>query len=378
MSVSGKKEFACSGCNACAEICPKHCIKMVADRKGFLYPKVDTAVCIECGICEKICPFEKDNICLNPPIKAFAAWNKERKQYLQSSSGGAAYVFASYIIGIGGVVYGCTAEGLDIHYIRVDSQTNVYKLQGSKYVQSNVCNLYSQIKNDLKTGTPVLFIGTPCQVAGLKNYIRHVSEHLYLIDLICHGVPSLKMLKEHVQHIAGTKSIERISFRKGSDFRLNLQGKEFYYVRSVWKDMYYRGFMNGFTYRPSCYHCPFATSERISDLTIGDFWGLQQPEKLPVNPQEGISVLLPSTDKGLQLIRQVEEKMVIVERSVKEAVDGNTQLRQPTQKTYRSKLFSVCYPVLPLDFLIRLLITNQRAMTAIRLGINRFKHGIRK
>ena len=147
-SISTRKIKDCSGCNACAEACPKHCIKMTFDKKGFLYPKVDTADCIDCGTCENICPFEDGNIELNPPTIAYAAWNKEKKTYLASSSGGAAYVFSSHVIKQGGVVYGCSSEGLLIRHIRVDSLPELPRLQGSYYIQSDVRGLFCQVKAD--------------------------------------------------------------------------------------------------------------------------------------------------------------------------------------------------------------------------------------
>lgn len=163
------------------------------------------------------------------PRQAFAAWNKNREQYLSSSSGGAAYVFSSYILNSGGVVYGCAADGMQIRHIRVDKLSDLSKLQGSKYVQSGVRGLYAQVKSDLNLNLPVLFIGTPCQVAGLKNYVKHIPEHLYLVDLICHGVPSQQMLREHINHcIGGAKPVNHISFRKGSEFLLTLSGDGFH------------------------------------------------------------------------------------------------------------------------------------------------------
>jgi coenzyme F420-reducing hydrogenase beta subunit len=224
-SIATKEKTDCSGCNVCAEACPKHCIEMIPDRKGFLYPKVNTVTCVDCGVCVKVCPFEEGNIKLNSPLTAYAAWNKDREQYLASSSGGAAHVFSSYIIRQGGVVYGCTSESIHVRHIRVDALSELSKLQGSKYVQSDVRGLFSQVKADLQAGKPVLFIGTPCQVAGLKNYIKRIPEHLYLVDLICHGVPSLQMLHEHINHIMKGRPAEQLSFRKGQLYRIEITSR---------------------------------------------------------------------------------------------------------------------------------------------------------
>lgn len=370
MSVSGKKKAACCGCNACAEICPKHCIRMVEDAQGFVYPQVDSSVCVECGMCEKVCPFEVANLSLRPPLKAYAAWNKNRKEHLSSSSGGAAYVFSSYILNQGGVVYGCTSDGIDVRHIRVENYSELSKLQGSKYVQSNVCGLFKEVKNDLKNGKTVLFIGTPCQVAGLKNYIKYISEHLYFVDLICHGVPSQRMLYEHIQHVAKGRKIQHISFRKGNDYRLSIKADKFNYEVSLWetpyKDLYLKGFFEGMICRPSCSKCPFAYPMRVSDITIGDFWGLQNAELLPKESKDGISLLLPMTDKGLNLIHAVENHLYISERSVDEAVNGNTQLRHPSLQGRRSRLFNIIYPILSFDTAMNIVLADHKAIWKLK------------
>lgn len=370
MSVSDKKKAECCGCNACAEICPKHCIRMTEDAKGFLYPKVDSAICIECGACEKVCPLNTSNISLKIPLKAFAALNKNRQEHLASSSGGAAYILSSYILDKGGVVYGCTSDGIDVRHIRVENHSDLSKLQGSKYVQSNVCGLFKDVKNDLKSGKPVLFIGTPCQVAGLKNYITHIPEHLYLVDLICHGVPSKKMLHDHVKHVAKGQKIKHISFRKGNDYRLSIQTVNFSYEVSLWetpyKDLYLKGFIEGMISRPSCYKCPFACPTRVSDITIGDFWGLKNAELLPEETRDGVSLLLPMTDKGLNLVQAVESNFHIIERSVDEAVDGNTQLRYPSLQGRRSHLFNILYPILSFDIAMNIVLADHKTIWKLK------------
>lgn len=370
MSVSNKKKIACCGCNACAEICPKHCIRMLEDAQGFVYPQVDSSVCVECGMCEKVCPFEITNLSLRSPLKAYAAWNKNRQEHLASSSGGAAYVFSSYILNQGGVVYGCTSDGIDVRHIRVENHSELSKLQGSKYVQSNVCGLFKKVKNDLKNGKTVLFIGTPCQVAGLKNYIKYIPEHLYFVDLICHGVPSQRMLYEHIQHVAKGRKIQHVSFRKGNDYRLSIKADKFNYEVSLWetpyKDLYLKGFFEGMICRPSCSKCPFAYPMRVSDITIGDFWGLQNAELLPKESKDGISLLLPMTDKGLNLIHAVENNLYIYERSVDEAVNGNSQLRHPSLQGRRSRLFNIIYPILSFDTAMNIVLADHKAIWKLK------------
>ncbi len=370
MSVSDKKKAECCGCNACAEICPKHCIQMIEDAKGFLYPQVDSAICIECDACENVCPLNTSKLSLRTPLKAFAAWNKNHQEHLASSSGGAAYILSSYILDKGGVVYGCTSDGIDVRHIRVENHSDLSKLQGSKYVQSNVCGLFKDVKNDLKSGKSVLFIGTPCQVAGLKNYIKHIPEHLYLVDLICHGVPSKKMLHDHIKHIANRRVVQKISFRKGNDYRLSIQTVNFSYEVSLWetpyKDLYLKGFIEGMISRPSCYKCPFACPTRVSDITIGDFWGLKNAELLPEETRDGVSLLLPMTDKGLNLVQAVESNFHIIERSVDEAVDGNTQLRHPSLQGRRSRLFNILYPILSFDTAMNIVLADHKTIWKLK------------
>lgn len=370
MSVFNKDKAACCGCNACAEICPKHCIQMVEDAQGFIYPQVDSSVCVECGMCEKVCPLEVANLSLRKPLKAYAAWNKNRQEHLLSSSGGAAYIFSSYIIEKGGVVYGCTSDGIDVRHIRVENHSELFKLQGSKYVQSDVRGLFKKVKNDLKIGKTVLFIGTPCQVAGLKNYIGHHNEHLYLVDLICHGVPSKQMLHDHIKHVSKGRKIQYISFRDGNNFIFSLKAVDFGYTANVWeepyKDLYMKGFLGGMIYQSSCYQCPFACSSRVSDITIGDFWGLKPVECLPEEVKDGVSLLLPMTDKGINLIQKVENNLYIYERSVEEAINGNTQLRHPSIQGFRARLFRLLYPILSFNTAMNTVVADYKAIWTLK------------
>lgn len=359
MSVANKKKEECCGCNACAEICPQHCIRMKEDSKGFFYPRVDVAVCIECGACENVCPFDTTNLLLRAPLKAYAAWNKIEAEHTLSSSGGVAYVFSSYILGKNGVVYGCAANGIEVRHIRVDSISELRKLQGSKYVQSDVQGMFRQVKKDLQQQRPVLFIGTPCQVAGLKNYIRTVPPHLYLVDLICHGVPSLKMLSEHVSQISNGREVLNISFRRGTAYLMEFSCEDFSYECHYWKDAYMRMFVNGFISRPSCYNCPYANLKRTGDVSIGDFWGLGKMDERPKGANDAVSVLLPCNEKGLRLIKTVAGALVLYERQVQEAVSGNPQLQHPTLRTRRCRIFNIFWPLLPFNLAVWLCLSDQ-------------------
>lgn len=332
---------------ACVNICPKQCIEMNPQKLGHLYPFVDQSKCIDCKLCHQICPENNEFVNLARPLIAYAAWHKVESDYLTSTSGGAATAFAQYILKIGGVVYGCAStKSLCIKHIRVASAADVGLLKGSKYVQSFIGDVYQQIRQDLNRNLKVLFIGTPCQCAGLKNFLRKAYKNLYCVDLICHGVPSQKLLKSHVRKVS-MKRGELVSFRKGNDMGLRIFDKDnmLIYYSNVWyerfKDIYYNTFIDGYTYRDSCYRCRYANPNRCSDITIGDFWGLG--EDLVHDNINGCSCILPVTEKGLELVKKSE--LELHERPVDEAVKGNAQLRTPKTKTGRIKLFRVIYKI---------------------------------
>lgn len=380
MSVTNKNKKDCCGCGVCRDACPKKCIVMKEDKLGFLYPEVNADSCVECGLCERVCPFEHH--ALNLPRTAYAAWNTDEAAYSRSSSGGAAYALGSYVIENGGVVYGCEGNGLEIKHVRIDSIDDLRRLQGSKYVQSNLTDIYRNIKSDLESGKIVLFTGTPCQTAAVRNYVGKKDENLYLIDLICHGVPSLKMLRDHVSSIVpnNLKSILRdkpseisVSFRDGNEYRLEISAKDFKYCEVSHKDTYFRTFLKGTTYRNSCYNCPFGTNKRGGDLTIGDFWGFTSPEILPEHVNSGLSVLLPITDKGLHFMEAVGHRMHAIERTMDEAVTGNDQLRHCVSDSIKAKTFRIAYRMLPFDYSAKIVILPEKLNTLKRIVIERLK-----
>lgn len=337
----------CTGCSACLNVCPKSCISMKTGADGHIYPFVDESKCIDCSLCHKICPQNK-NVESQHPTMAYAGWHNEQSEYISSTSGGAATAFAQTIIKQGGVVYGCVSrEGLQIQHIRVDLEADLAKLKGSKYVQSDIDYSFKNILADLKTGRPVLFIGTPCQVAGLKTFLRKDYDHLYCVDLICHGVPSQAQLKKHIRHVAGG-AIDLVGFRKGNDMGLRLFdfNGEMVYYSNVWidkyRDSYYGAFIDGYSYRDSCYNCRYANPRRVSDVTIGDFWGLSK--EVRHDEINGCSCILPITPKGLALVRMSNLKLI--ERPVDEAINGNSQLRHPSPLKRRAKLFRMLYPMI--------------------------------
>ena len=294
----------CTGCGLCAVVCSRNAISLQKKELGHLYPVIDPVKCTSCGLCQKKCP-SNNTPKQSAPLKAFVAFAKDEKEYKTSTSGGAAAIFSNYIIEQGGTVYGCAvcninSTTLDIKHIRVDCKKDLVKLKGSKYVQSRITEILPLIKEDVKSVKKVLFIGTPCQVSAVINLFPKVPENLYLVDIICHGVPSLDLLQRHIKSKIGNCPIDNVRFRD-NNFILQLYQQDkvlykSYLFKERYKDEYYNAFIDGFTYRGSCHNCKYACSSRISDITIGDFWGLGKTHDTSMiqEHKEGISVIRTS------------------------------------------------------------------------------------
>ena len=350
----------CTGCGLCSHICPTKCIAMKEGKLGHLFPFVDNQKCIQCNLCVKTCP-SNSQFTFHYPLTAYAAWAKDENEYVSSTSGGAASVFSREIIRRGGVIYGCTmTSDCAVKHIRVDNEERLQELKGSKYVQSNLIDIFHSLIEDVHTSMPVLFIGTPCQVAAIKSFFKSEPDNLLLIDIVCHGVPSLRILQDYLNNKLGKSSFDELSFRQGN--RLNMviknEGKVIY--NAYYKDdLYYKLFMLGFTYRDSCHHCQYAQPNRVSDVTIGDFWGLGKMGACDIpDHNNGISVILPITNKGMSLIQSVKEKLNIYERPIEEAIEGNSQLKAPSLAGKRIKLFQNLVPVLGINMAYKLAHTD--------------------
>lgn len=361
----------CTGCAACMNRCPKQCIEMHEDnRLGHLYPRIDQDKCIDCGACMKVCPVNHA-LEMRIPITAYAGWDKSEKEYVSSTSGGAASAFARYIIRQGGVVYGCAMlPDIKVNHVRIDSLDDISKLKGSKYVQSTIGMIYKNVREDIRQGRKVLFIGTPCQAAGVKSFVGE-NDNLYTADLICHGTPPLAYLRNHI--LKKTKGVipDEIFFRKGAYLLLLLLGGKEIYRSSLfeqrYQDTYYNTFFDGFSYRESCHKCRYAQSKRVSDVTIGDFWGLK--EDLPLEHPHGCSVLLPITKKGEELIEGIRQEFNLYERTIDEAVNGNDQLRHPKVKDFRITIFGRLLPLLGVDKSYRLCVADKILRRKLRIII---------
>ena len=341
----------CTGCSACFNICPVKAIDMVLSAPlGEIHPRIDQDKCIDCRQCEKVCPVNHP-VELRSPLRAIAMISKDKEDLMSSASGGASAVLSRRVIEQGGIVYGCVGESYkDIAHRRITTLSDLYKLKGSKYVQSDVNDIYRQVKRDLCDGKTVLFTGTPCQNGGLKNFLRKDYPNLYLVDLCCHGNPSQEMLQRDceylLQHAAGNTAGEaKVTFREkypfrentdepfsvaygtflidGDGHRIKIRGKRDAFLR----DDYITAFMRGLIFRDSCYTCTYAGPRRCSDITIADFWGLN---RCSVPQANGVSLLLINTEKGMALANDSLRDTLCEERPVSEAINGNGQLIHPS------------------------------------------------
>ena len=337
-SVTGE-ESSCSGCGACAELCPKSCISMEQNENGFIVPVIDSNRCISCGKCQKICPMLGNAVC-HKPVKVCGTYARREEQ--KSASGGMSFLIAKEFIHTGGVVYGAAYDkNLGVKIIRVDAAGQLEALQGSKYVQADMVGVLLQVAKDLKDGRKVLFTGTPCEIAGVKALVRDqkLDDNLYTTEIICHGTPSPQMFADYLSWAENNygKKITSYTFRTkkkdtDKDFMIRLgfsDGSE--RIVSGFKDPYYKLFLSSRWFRESCYECPFAAEERVADLTIGDFWNT---EKLPGDFGRGrrVSVVLTNTEKGMELIEYVKGEMKQVESTWEIAKAGNANLYRATRK----------------------------------------------
>ena len=341
----------CTGCFGCFNICPKNAIEMYKDEYGNIFPRIIEKKCINCKLCKKVCPQLKESLAFNKPIKAYAMYNKNPNKRNESTSGGAATTFYEYILNNKGIVYGAsnTFGSNEFKFIRITNKRDLYKVKGSKYVHCYINDTMKQVREDLLSNKKVLFIGTPCQVSGLKSFLINDYENLITADIICHGVPSQKLLFDEINNQGiDYRNVHYVSFRDDKIFNFKLldSNKKILLEKKPYDIDYYRNFLKGNIYRENCYKCKYAQRERISDITIGDFWGLDKNSKIYDDENKGISLLLPNTQKGLNLIQSIKSECNIEERAIDEAYKANGQLNKPMSKSKEYNIYLKYYPII--------------------------------
>lgn len=321
IKLQDRKE--CCGCGACAQICSQGAINMVPDSEGFLYPQIDASLCIGCGLCEEVCAFGKHKPVKSEGQRYLAVRHKDKDTVMGSRSGGAFTALSDVILGDGGSVYGAEfAEDLSVRHSRAVSSVGRDRFRGSKYIQSDMNDCFSKVREDLDNGMVVLFSGTSCQCNALKHFVKDDSN-LILVDVLCHGVASPAVWKSYLSHYG--RKVAAADFRDKIHFGWKDHRETLYFEDGGRKSsrsftsLYYKHIM----LRPSCSVCPFNTVDRITDITLADFWGWENTDPQMNADDKGYSLLLVNSAKGEKLFSRAESMVDSRE------VDIRTCLQRP-------------------------------------------------
>lgn len=410
-----KNRIDCVGCDACNQICPKQCISMMADEQGFFYPYVETSKCIECGLCEKVCPVI-NQFDSKTPLQVFAGWNPDEHLRISSSSGGIFYELARKVLSNGGVVFGARFnDQWEVVHSFSETLEGISAFQGSKYVQSKIGQSYLDAQRFLKAGKKVLFSGTPCQIAGLKKFLRNdYHDALLTVDVVCHGVPSPKVWIDYLNSLFNqgesnisesqsfNQSISRLNCIKNISFRNKRLGWEHFgfsinYSKSETsndsqafsnnqindscelfepfnKNLFLRGFLKDLYLRPSCYSCPAKCGKSHSDITLADFWGINNyhPE---LHSNEGISLLMANSEYGAKIITELD--IPLFEATYEEAVAGNPAIIHSAKRPRKYEYFWNSYfkdGVIAIEKSIKVKMTRKIHNKLIRIVRSLLKH----
>lgn len=336
-----KSKYDCCGCGACAQRCPHNAIELIQDNEGFLYPQINKSICIDCGLCERVCPIINQEL-PSEPIKTFAAKNNDENIRKQSSSGGIFTLIASEVINNGGVVFGAKYNTTwEVEHDYTNTINGLAKFRGSKYVQSKINNNYILAEEYLKDGKQVLFSGTPCQIAGLKRFLRKEYENLICVDIICHGVPSPFIWQKYLEQYNSTE-LSSISFRdKTNSWKryevVIRQGKKTLIREDIGKNIYMKLFLSDLCLRPSCSNCSSKSGKSKSDITIADFWGIQHLHP-DFDDDKGCNLILINSEKGLNLFDKLECDKI--EADFNTAIKYNpSYFKSVTEPKYRKYFF---------------------------------------
>lgn len=336
----------CTGCQACYNACNHDAIRMVENERGFTYPEIDTNKCIECGLCSARCPELNPVSYHSTPKTVYACWIKDAVNRNYSTSGGMGYLFSKKIVENGGVFCGCRWNINHAEHVCCEDIDELHQFQGSKYTYSNIGYSYKRIKEFLNQNRKVLFIGTSCQVAALRRFLGKDYDNLLLVDIICHGLPSPKLLRDRIS------DIEKQNNSKVCDLRFRHKLRDQYdtcmqYTLtngekvqcSEYKDFFFRGFDWNFFLRENCFSCSYASMERVSDVTISDFWGYMPKHWKFISFRKGTSAVLLNTEKGKSFFDSISNEIIIDVRDSKEIKSSQQNLNSPQVKPDRYEDF---------------------------------------
>lgn len=320
MLTENQNKNQCCGCMTCSHICPKSAITMEQDEQGFAYPSVDKNKCIDCGLCHKVCPMEENYVGQDAVPDIYALCNKNQETLTESSSGGMFSILARWVIGQGGVIYGVAFdESFSVRHMRADSMEDAARFRSSKYVESDLTEVYAHILEDLKAGLTVLLTGTPCQISAVQKFLlqkRADCTNLYTCDNICHGVPSRKIWTDYLnilqdKYMDSNDSITYINMRskksgwKERAMEVRLKSGD---LDEVTKDFSFNKiFSSLYANRPSCFNCKYTSYKRPSDFTLGDFWN-EKSAGITFDVSNGVSEVLVNTEKGRKLFQLIKDQ----------------------------------------------------------------------
>lgn len=345
--INIREKSKCCGCHACYNICPTGAISMQEDEKGFKYPLINEEKCINCGLCEKICPILKNSIAYKKDLpEAYACKNKNNEIRMESSSGGIFTLISNFILELDGVVFGaCFDDKYNVVHSYADKKEGIDKFRGSKYVQSSIGDTYKKAKEFLDADRYVLFTGTPCQIEGLKAYLNKDYEKLYTQDIICHGVPSPKVWRKYIEELNEKNDgiPEKVNFRKKdntgwklSQFSIKYTNVE--YEETHKKDEYMQLFLKNVILRDSCYDCKFKKKNRLSDITLADFWGIENI-KQDMDDDKGTSLIIVNSEKGKELINKIEDEIEKEKVDFENAIKYNPSMTKSVKMPKERKEF---------------------------------------
>lgn len=327
------KKDECTGCLACVQVCAKKAIITEKDANGMVYPVINDGLCVKCGACEKSCPIIKKDTELENIRTVYAAWRKDDEKRGSSNSGGICAWLAEKAFDEGHTVFGAIIDDdLVVRHKQIVSVDELERLKMSKYVQSDVSTCLQQIADELRNNKIVMFFGTPCQTAGVRNAFRNFKDRVITVDLICHGVPAPKYLEEHLTALAGSlENIAEYRFRDNNKYMFTIRKRDNEIISSpVQADTYLTCFMKGLCFKESCYSCKFSGTERYSDFTIGDFWGIKSlfTEGVKLEPGKGINAVLVNTEKAEDILScWVDDSLFWEKRELAEVVKYQPSLR---------------------------------------------------
>ena len=366
----------CTACGACMNACPVNAISWKLEKHQVEMPSVDASLCISCEKCIKICP---QNTAFDGkyPSECYAAWMKESADLEKSASGGAARAFSRTILEQGGVVFGCISLNGKVKHVAVRSLEELDLLSGSKYVWSDTEQTFGEAKAALEENIPVLYIGTPCQIDGLKHYLGKAYDNLFLVDLICHGVPPASYINDYVEKTFGGKAKE-VSFRNrnGAILSGTLESGERFIQKKEgsFEDPYMQAYISGLIYRENCHSCRYANPERVSDITIGDFWGIK-PDRLPKDAPELKSVIYVNTDNGKKLLEKSAAQLHLIPYLVIEGVFGKDNVKRPQSRPPHKDYF---YEQLEHEYFTKALDLTNKIKNPQCRSLRRFLSGLEK